>query len=142
MAGPSQKFAKDIEGEAPEQIAWGLLEWVRMVEDVRDRNGILDAYRDGLIAASASNELQHATADIQASSVAASGTQRRLAYKLAALVAEMEGRDPGQRNQGDCAWILGTYAECLEAVMGRRRVKPVAAEPQASDGEVEVVAAA
>ena len=140
MAGPNQKLAKDIEGDTPEQVAWGLLEWIRMVDDVRDRNGILDAYRDGLIAAAEGASLQSPVA----SAVAANGTQRRLAYKLAHLVAEMEGRDPGQRNQGDRAWILETYAECLDAVMGRRTVNVIAtaAEMQASDVAVEVVAAA
>ncbi len=142
MAGPNQKLAKDIDGETPEQIAWGLLEWIRMVEDVRDRNGILDAFRDGLVAARASTEMQHATSDNRPASGAATGTQRRLAYKLAALVAEMEGRDPGQRNQGDRTWILETYAECLEAVLGRRRVNPaaIAAQPPVSNSEVEAVA--
>lgn len=144
MAGPNQKLAKDIEGETPEQIAWGLLEWIRMVEDVRDRNGILDAFRDSLVATRESVEMQHATTDIRPTSGAATGMQRRLAYKLAALVAEMEGRDPGQRNQGDRTWILATYAECLEAVLGRRRVSPiaVAAEPAALNGEGEAVATA
>ena len=126
MAGPNQKLAKDIEGDTPEQVAWGLLEWIRMVDDVRDRNGILDAYRDGLIAASEGASIQPPASHVLGLGVAASGTQRRLAYKLAHLVAEMEGRDPGQRNQGDRAWILETYVECLEAVMGRRRVIPSA----------------
>ena len=115
MAGPNQKLVKDVEGDTPEQVALGLLEWIRMVEDVRDRTGILDTYRDGLVAAS------EGVASAAASMQAANGTQRRLAYKLASMVAEMEGRDPGQRNQGDRKWILETYAECLEAVMGRRQ---------------------
>ena len=58
----------------------------------------------------------------------ATGTHRRLAFKLIHLIAELEGRDLGQRNQGDRKWILDTYAECLEAVLGKRAVVVVAAE--------------
>lgn len=125
MAGPAQKLAKDVEGDTPEQIAWGLLEWIRMVEDVRNRGAILDAYRDGLIVARAGLVAPSDAA------LPASGTQRRLAYKLAHVVAEMEGRDPGQRNQGDRQWILETYAECLEAVMGRRLAAAPAVDVEA-----------
>lgn len=141
MAGPTQKLAKDLEGDAQEHVAWGLLEWIRMVEDVRDRTGILDAYRDGLIAVREGASAHQPAVDGLTPGGAANGTQRRLAYRLAHLVAEMEGRDPGQRNQGDRAWILATYAECLEAVMGRRQIMaPVAAVAAAA--EVEGVAAA
>jgi hypothetical protein len=137
MAAP--KLAKDIEGDSPEHLAWGLLEWIGMVEDVRNRTAILDAYGMSLAAVRTG-----AGMDEGAEPQPATGIQRRLAYKLAHLVAEMEGRDPGQRNQGDRAWILENYAECLEAVMGRRRLGPVASavESQASEVEVEAVAAA
>ena len=90
MAGPNQKLAKDIEGDTPEQVAWGLLEWIRMVDDVRDRNGILDAYRDGLIAAAEGASLQSPVA----SAVAANGTQRR-------HEGAVHGDDDGQRGVGE-----------------------------------------
>ena len=140
MAGPTQKLAKDIEGDTQEQVAWGLLEWIRLVEDVRDRRGILDAYRDGLIAVREGTLTQLQVPDALASSGAANGTQRRLAYKLAHLVAETEGRDPGQRNQGDRAWILETYSECLEAVMGRRQLAAVATAADAAGATGAAVA--
>lgn len=145
MAGPTQKLARDLEGDAQEHVAWGLLEWIRMVEDVRDRTGILDAYRDGLIAVREGASVHQPAVDGLTPGGAANGTQRRLAYKLAHLVAEMEGRDPGQRNQGDRAWILETYAECLEAVMGRRQINVASPDAAAAGGveaEVEAFAAA
>lgn len=136
MANP--KLARDIEGDTPEQVAWGLFEWIGMVEDVRSRSAILDAYCASLLVARKGTGIQDG-----AETLPATGTQRRLAYKLAHLVAEMEGRDPGQRNQGDRTWILEAYAECLEAVMGRRQVA-AAAPPAPAPGEagVEAVAAA
>lgn len=114
MAGPTPKLKGDLEGDTPEQVAWGLLEWVRLVEDVRDRQGILGAFHHGLMTAQAGFGQEPG-----AGSAEPTGSQRRIAYKLAHLVAEMEGRTPGQRNQGDRTWVMSTYAECLAAVLGR-----------------------
>ena len=117
MAGPATKVSRELDGDAPELVAWGLMEWIREVENIRARDGILSAYQESLLTA------RHAASE-QASGETqlATGTHRRLAYKLTHLIAELEGRDFGQRNQGDRAWILATYAECLEAVLGRRAV--------------------
>lgn len=116
MAGPTKKVNQDLDGDTPEQVAWGLLEWIRLIEDVRDRQGILSTFHAGLMAARAGMD-QPVSAAGQPLPV--TGVQRRLAYKLMYLVAEAEGRDPGQRNQGDRSWVIETYAACLEAVMGR-----------------------
>lgn len=129
MALPGQKISRDLDGDTPEQVAWGLLEWIRQVENVRDREGILGAFSAGLTAAREGIALVAMDGAVPP----ATGPQRRLAYKLAHLVAELEGRDIGQRNQGDRSWILGCYAECLEAVMGRRQaIAAIAAEAVAS----------
>ena len=113
MAAPA-KVSKELEGDSAEMLAWGLLEWIRQVEDVRDRAGILGAFTVGLSAGrGASVPLVEGAAHF------ATGEHRRIAYRLTRLVAEMEGRDIGQRNQGDRQWILETFAECLDAVMGR-----------------------
>jgi hypothetical protein len=126
MAAPA-KILKELEGDTPEMLAWGLLEWVRQVEDVRDRHGILEAFADGLKASGLS-----CPADALAEST---GSQRRIAYRLTHLVAEMEGRSIGQRNQGDRKWILDTYSECLDAAMGRRKpgVRPAPIAADSSD---------
>lgn len=113
MAVPS-KVAKDLEGDSVEMLAWALLDWIRQVEDVRDRAGILGVFSAGL----KSGRSQQAT-HAGGSGASATGEQRRIAYRLTRLVAEMEGRDVGQRSQGDRQWILETYSECLDAVMGR-----------------------
>ena len=119
---PQQKALRELEGDAPEYIAWNLTEWVRQVEQPGDRNGILSLFSESLKTARegvAGNE--------SVSNEPANGIQRKLAFRLLFAIAEMEGRELGQRNQGDRAWILDTYAECLAAVMGKRAVE-VAAE--------------
>lgn len=116
MAALAQKVAAEPEGDTAELIAWSLTEWIRLVEQIADRPGLLGAFNESMLTTDG------AGAD-------ASGTHRRLAYRLTRLVAEMEGRDLGHRNQGDRAWILATYAECLEAVMGRRKTPVAAAVP-------------
>lgn len=113
MAAPS-KIANDLEGDSAEMLAWGLLDWIRQVEDVRDREGILRVFAAGLKSGRSSPAVQAGEGD-----VIATGEQRRIAFRLTRLVAEMEGRDVGQRSQGDRQWILETYSECLDAVMGR-----------------------
>ncbi len=112
MAGPTQKLSPTLDGDTPEQVAWGLLQWIRLVEDVRDRAGILGIFHEGLMTARGGQAPQ--------SEQAPGGVHRLLAYRLMHMVAEAEGRDPGQRNQGDRAWVMDTYTECLETVMGRR----------------------
>ena len=124
MAGPTLKLSRELDGNTPEQVAWGLLEWIRLIEEVRDRRGILSAYTESLKSARAG------TALATASDEPVTGTQRQLAYRLTHLVAEMEGRSPGQRNQGDRNWVMDTYAECLSAVLGRWTPSP-APEPAA-----------
>lgn len=121
--GLSQKMSKDLEGDTPELVAWGLLDWVRRVEEIGDRDGILGAYQDCLLIARES-DVELASGEIQG----ATGTHRRLAFKLIHLISELEGRDLGQRSQGDRKWILATYAECLEAVLGRRAAPVAVAE--------------
>ncbi len=134
--GLSQKMSKDLDGDTPELVAWGLLDWIRRVEEIGDRDGILSAYQASLlIARESATEL--ASGEVQG----ATGTHRRLAFKLIHLIAELEGRDLGQRNQGDRTWILDTYAECLEAVLGRRAAPVVAAEAVAVEAELADVAA-
>ncbi len=121
MAGPTPKVSGTLDGDTPEQVAWGLLQWISLVENVRDRASILGIFHEGLSTARggvASEPDQAAT-----------GVHRLLAYKLLHLVAEAEGRDPGQRNQGDRAWVMDTYTECLQTVLGRRQ--PAAVSPAA-----------
>lgn len=113
MAGPTSKVAGTLDGDTPEQVAWGLLQWIRLVEDVRDRAGILGIFHEGLMTARGGHS--------PPADQAPGGVHRLLAYRLMHMVAEAEGRDPGQRNQGDRAWVMDTYTECLETVMGRRQ---------------------
>lgn len=119
MATPTAHSAGDLDGDTPEQVAWGLVEWIKKVEDLGDRNGLLTAFQQSL-------SVTRMGAD--GHSAPAMGYHRKLAFKLARIVAEMEGREPGKRNQGDRAWILQTFAECLEAARGQR---PEATEPPA-----------
>lgn len=112
MAGPTPKVRSTPDGDTPEQVAWELLQWIRLVEDVRDRAGILGVFHEGLLTARAGHAPQ--------ADQPPAGVHRLLAYRLLHLVAEAEGRDPGQRNQGDRQWVMATYTECLETVMGRR----------------------
>ncbi len=130
---PQQKALRELEGDAPEFIAWNLMEWIRLVEQIGDRHGILDAFSTCL-----KTVREGMDASVGAAIEPANGIQRKLAFRLLYAIAEMEGRDLGQRNQGNRAWILGTYAECLAAVQGKR----VAIEPAVAEGTVEAPAAA
>ena len=112
MAAPV-KLSMEPEGDSPELVAWGLMDWVKRVETIDNRVALLGAYHACLAAAKVG--LGHDDAG-----GAAGGVHRRLAYKLTHMIAEMEGRELGLRNQGDRTWILATYAECLEAVLGKR----------------------
>lgn len=116
MATPAAHSAGDLDGDTPEQVAWGLVEWIKKVEDLGDRAGLLTAFQESLTVA------RQGAGDVGGPAM---GYHRKLAFKLARIVAEMEGREPGKRNQGDRAWILQTFAECLEAARGNRSV-PVA----------------
>jgi hypothetical protein len=109
----TQHSAGDLDGDTPEQVAWGLVEWIKKVEDLGDRAGLLTAFQESLTVT------RQGADDANG---AALGYHRKLAFKLARIVAEMEGREPGKRNEGDRAWILQTFAECLEAARGRRSV--------------------
>ena len=119
---PQQKALRELDGDEPEAIAWNLMEWIRLVELMPDRNGVLNAYAASLATAKASAAAPAAVADEPAT-----GTQRKFAFKLLHLIAEIEGRDYGQRNQGDRAWILDCYTACLATVLGTW-VEPVVAE--------------
>ena len=96
----------------------------------------------GAFAESLKSVNQGVTAPAAVAGEPANGTQRRLAFKLVHLIAEMEGREYGQRNQGDRAWILATYTECLETVLGKRAVVVVEAgvAPVGDVAAAEVVA--
>ncbi len=121
---PQQKALRELEGDAPELVAWGLMEWIRLVDQVNNRAALLSAFAESLKSVN-----EGVSASAAEAGERANGTQRRLAFKLVHLIAEMEGREYGQRNQGDRAWILATFTECLETVMGRRVVvvEPVVA---------------
>ena len=129
---PQQKVLRELDGDDSEAIAWGLMEWIRLVEGIPGRDGVLSAYAASLATA------KGGSAAPAASSAPATGTQRKYAFKLMHLIAEIEGRDYGQRNQGDRAWVLDCYAECLDTVLGKR-VEPVVAVV-ADTGAVEAVA--
>ena len=109
----TQHSAGDLDGDTPEQVAWGLVEWIKKVESLGDRADLLTAFQESLTVT------RQGADDANG---AALGYHRKLAFKLARIVAEMEGREPGKRNEGDRAWILQTFAECLEAARGRRSV--------------------
>ena len=126
---PQQKALRELESDDPEAIAWGLMEWIRLVEGIPGRDGVLSAYAASLATAKGGSA---APGD---SSAPATGTQRKYAFKLMHLIAEIEGRDYGQRNQGDRAWVLDCYAECVATVQGKRVETPVVADA----AEVEAV---
>lgn len=121
---PQQKVLRELDGDEPEAIAWNLMEWIRLVEGIPARDGVLSAYATSLATAQASAGAPAATAPEHAT-----GTQRKYAFKLLHLIAEIEGRDYGQRNQGDRAWILDCYAACLATVLGSWVVPVVEAAP-------------
>lgn len=108
---PQQIALRDLDGDEAEQVAWKILEWVALVDNLVERQGVLGAYSQCLASSRPSPVEQAASA---------SGVQRKIAFKLLHMIAGLEGRSFGQRNQGDRDWILSTYDECLEAVQGRR----------------------
>ena len=130
----SQKPMGELLGDTPEEIAWALLEWVRRVEPSEDRKFLLRAYGECL--ATVRDVAFGAPFD---DSLSSTGSQRRLAYKMTLLVAASEGREPGQRTQGDRKWILDAYAECLATLTGKTIV--VADVVEQALVEVDAVAA-
>lgn len=104
---PLQKALRELDGGEAAEVAWSLLEWVRLADNLVERNGLLSAY-DALL-----NAGKPPTSGSDATII-----QRRIAFKLTHLIAELEGRQYGLRQQGDRAWIVDTFAECLDATMG------------------------
>jgi hypothetical protein len=53
------------------------------------------------------------------------GTPEAIALDLLKIITNVEGKDLGSAgsNKADRAWILDTYAECLQATTGRRPPK-------------------
>ena len=53
------------------------------------------------------------------------GTPEAIALDLLKIITNVEGKDlgPAGSNKADRAWILDTYAECLQATTGRRSPK-------------------
>jgi hypothetical protein len=120
---PQQKALRELEGDAPEFIAWNLMDWIRQVEQISGREAVLSLYGESL-----KTVREGVDASVGVSNEPANGIQRKLAFRLLCAISEMEGRDLGQRNQGNRGWILETYAECLAAVMGKRVAVVVAPE--------------
>lgn len=102
-----------LEGDTPEEIAWTLMQWIRRVEEAGERSNLLSAYQQCIAATKEGSWVNESRVRQSATNL-----QLRYAFKLTELVALAEGRDPGQRNQGDRTWILETFVQCLAAVIG------------------------